>query len=492
MPLQLELLVNNDPRVLPAVRVFAHEALRQFPMDASGVELLVELVARSAQSAIDRAFPHGMDGSVKIGVHESAGKLMGTVRDDGMPQDVQTMERQLHESDLSQTRLFGIPCADIADEVHWVAFGPEGKELQVVRWLHDTHITAQLPPESLTVFQDSVPLAPVQSYAIRRMSPDEAVQISQLVYRAYGGTYFNRDVYYPERVAAQNERGVVLSFVAQGQDARLVGHYALELNQEGPVGEGGQAVVDPAHRGRGLLLQMKDAAMQAARQLDLIGLYADAVTVHTMTQKSNVDHAAHLCCVDLGIAPRDEQFRGIAEQQPQRVTCLLYFHWLQPPQPRTVHVPSRHSDIVQRIYDNLQCPVTLATGAAPTGHGTLSVEISAGARRASVRAEQLGKDSVASIRHTHRELIEHDHAEAVFVELPLQDPATPQVSQALEEHGFAFAGVAPHFSPRGDLLRLVYLTEPLARAPILTYEDFAASLVDYVLAEQTRVRTLLD
>ncbi len=36
------------------------------------------------------------------------------------------------------------------------------------------------------------------------MRPEDAVGISQLMYRAYGGSYFNADVYYPERVAAQN------------------------------------------------------------------------------------------------------------------------------------------------------------------------------------------------------------------------------------------------------------------------------------------------
>ncbi len=78
--------------------------------------------------------------------------------------------------------------------------------------------------------------------------------------------------------------------------------------------------------------------------------------------------------------------------------------------------------------------------------------------------------------------------EAVFVELPLEDPATPYVVEDLQPYGFAFAGVVPHFSPRGDILRLVYLVEPLAREPIKTYDEFAARLVDYALAEQRRVR----
>ena len=491
MPMHLELLVNNDLRVLAATRAYAREALRQTSMASPEIEKLVELIERSVRAAIEHAYPSGEDGSIKVGITDSRGKLVVTVRDYGMPQDIETLERQVHEPDHPNPRLFGISCQGIADEVHWLGYGPEGKALQIVKWLHNTHITAQVPEDALATFRDDASLAPEQQYTIRRIAADEAVQVSQLIYRAYGGTYLNRDVYYPERVAAENEREIVLSFAAQGEDGRLVGHYALERSQEGPVAEGGQAVVDPAHRGRGLLTRMKEKAVEAARHLGLVGLYSDAVTVHTLTQKSDVDHSAHLTCVDLGIAPRSMHFRRISEEQPQRVTCLLYFLWLQAPQPRTVHVPSRHRAVAEAIYTNLQCPVTFGEGGAPEGHGALTVTIDAGAARASVRADVLGKDSVMAVRHAKRELIEHSHAEVIFVELPLQDPGTPQVALDLECDGFFFAGVAPHFSSRGDLLRLVYLTEPLAREPIKVYEEFAGWLLHYALSEQARVRESL-
>jgi hypothetical protein len=114
--------------------------------------------------------------------------------------------------------------------------------------------------------------------------------------------------------------------------------------------------------------------------------------------------------------------------------------------------------------------------------------MSTGAGRATIRAEQLGADTVAAVRHAQRELVERSHAEVVFLELPLRDPATPFVAQELESIGMGFSGVAPHFSPDGDLLRLVYVVEPLAREPIKSFDDFADRLVSYALAEQTRVR----
>ena len=305
--MQLELTFGNDQKHLPSVCAFLHATLQQLPLETSVAGQIEEFVVRAAHDAIDHAYPAGDDGLIKLTVDEQHGKLEIRVRDFGIPQDVESLERQLHEPGTATANRFGCPAADVVDEVHWLAFGPQGKALQVVKWLHEKHIAEGASPESLKAFTEDVPLAPPQEYTIRRMRPEEAAQVSQLMYRTYGNSYFNEDVYYPDRVAAQNERGTVLSYVAVGADGAIAGHYALERNQAGPVAEGGQAVVDPAHRGRGLLDRMKDFSLEEAQRLDLVGWYADAVTVHTLTQKSNAAHGGHLTAVDLATAPENRE-----------------------------------------------------------------------------------------------------------------------------------------------------------------------------------------
>lgn len=471
-------------------RALVGETLRQLPLPSGQASELETLVVGALEDAVEHAYPAGEQGSIKLTIREQEGKLEITVRDYGIPRDVELLERQLHSPQAPRT-LFGCSTAGLTDEVHWLAFGPEGKALQIRKWLHVTHVAQQSATASIAPFRDDAPLAPEQQYEIRRLRGDEAVQVSQLMYRAYGNTYFNSDVYYPERVAAQNAAGSVVSIVAQAADGSIVGHYALEKNQGGPVAETGQAVVDPAHRGRGLLNRMKEAVLVEARNSDLVGWYADAVAVHTMTQKSNVDHGGCLTGVDLGISPKTEEFKGIAAVQPQRVTCLLYFHWLSPPVERTVCVPERHREVIAEIYRRLSCPVQFAAAVRPTGHGTLSVRMESSAARGVLRADQLGADTVHAVRHAARDLVERSGAAVVFVDLPLADPGTPLVAEALETDGFGFAGVAPHFSERGDLLRLVYLVEPLEREPIKSYDEPAARLVEYALADQIRVRAAL-
>jgi anti-sigma regulatory factor (Ser/Thr protein kinase)/GNAT superfamily N-acetyltransferase len=488
--MQLELTLDNERKHLPSVTAFLHATLQQLPLETVVAAKLEEFVVRAAQDAIDHAYPAGDDGLIKLAIEEQHGKLEIRVRDFGIPQDVDALERELHESRATCANRFGCLAPDVADELHWLAFGPQGKALSVVKWLHEKHIADAATPESLKPFSEEAPLAPPQEYTIRRMRPEEAAQVSQLMYRTYGNSYFNEDVYYPDRVAAQNERGMVLSYVAVGAGGAIAGHYALERDQAGPVAEGGQAVVDPAHRGRGLLDRMKDFSLEEAQRLDLVGWYADAVTVHTLTQKSNTAHGGHLTAVDLAAMPKTEKF-GKSDVQPQRVSCLLYFHWLRPPAARTVFIPARHRAIVAEIYERLGCRIEIGAARPPSGHGTLAVSIDAGAALATVSADMIGTDTVRLVRQARRELVERTHVEVVYVELPLDDTATAIVAGELEQDGFGFLGVAPHFSPRGDVLRLGYLVEPLAREPIKTLGEPEGRLVDYALAEQKRLRTAM-
>lgn len=487
--MELELMIRNQRRVLPSVHGFVRETLKLVPLPDSEMEPLALFLMQAVEHAIQTAYPEGEQGAIKLTFAETADRLEATVRDFGLPQDIQLLERQLLESDGKGLVLHGCHAADVADEVHWEAFGREGKALKLVKWLHNQPIGSHTELPDLSTGQEEVPPAAEQDYEIRRMRPDEAVQVSQLMYRTYGGTYFNEDVYFPERIAAQNAHGSLISAVAIDQEGQVVGHEAVERVSDGPVVELGQAAIDPRHRGRGLMSRMKALLVEEAAHLNLPGWFADAVAVHALTQKSNAHHDGHVSGVNLGIAPKTEAFRSIADELVQRVSCLVYFHWLKEPQKRFVHVPERHREIVSEIYENLQCPFEL--GQATTvaqGQGALRIKRVSGSASAFISVAHPGLDSGPAIKHALRELVEISHMEAVFVDLPLANPTTAGLWESLGSSGLGFVGIGPHFSTQGDVVRLVYLVEPLAREPIHTYEPFAGRLVDYVLAEQQRVR----
>ena len=486
--MHLKLSFTNEVRALPGVRAIVGSTLGECSLPAVGSRQLSEVVTAAVEAAVQNAYPSSEQGLIKVTVREGHGRVEVRVRDFGLPQDVAVLEKQLREGGLAADGINGGGGNEVVDKVHWLAFGPRGKALQLVKWLPSEHVANGAAVELAPAAPDA-PLAPPQEYDVRRMRPEEAVQVAQLIYRTYGMTYFNKDVYYPERIAAHNARGDVISVVAVGEDGRVAGHCALERGVDGPVAEVGQAAVDPTHRGRGLLDRMKLALEAEARSLGMAGWFADAVAVHTMTQQSNAHHGGHVCAIDLAVSPKSEAFRQISAEQTQRVSCVLYFHWLDEPRPRKVFVPARHREIIAAIYENLKCPTEFAEAAAesPT-HGEMTSSLDKGSAVGTIRVGQIGTDSVLAIRHAMRQLVERSHAKVVDIELPMEDSATPALCEALEADGVAFTGVGPHFSPRGDVLKLAYLVKPLEREPIKTFEPIAERLVEYALAEQARVR----
>ena len=126
-------------------------------------------------------------------------------------------------------------------------------------------------------------------------------------------------------------------------------------------------------------------------------------------------------------------------------------------------------------------PTTFGESSLPTGHGVLQIQLHAGAASAILTAPKIGCETLGTIRQARRELVEHDHAEAVYVQLPTADPATPSVIAGLESDGFGLAGIALDFLPDSDLIRLVYLTAPLSMDAMQLEEPFAEELIRHAL-----------
>ncbi|MBJ45115.1 MAG: hypothetical protein CMJ80_17875 [Planctomycetaceae bacterium] len=243
--MQLELTFSNELRHVACVDALITSALGQLPLDDPVRANLLNGLIAVTEDTIRHAYPDGESGLITLSLREKGGQLEITVRDYGIPRDVDAMELQLH------------------------GMAPGH---QLLKWLESDHIGNAAVAETLRQVDHSVVLAPEQSYDVRRMRTEEAEQVSQLMYRVYGNTYFNEDIYYPDRIAAQHQHGVTVSYVAVDKAGEVVGHYALERIPDSPVAEVGQAVVDSYHRRRGLLGRMKQCALQDAAHSDLVGM----------------------------------------------------------------------------------------------------------------------------------------------------------------------------------------------------------------------------
>jgi hypothetical protein len=488
-----ELTLPNDPAGVPMARAFVRELATLAGFPEAEAHALAGGAETVCANLVTLAFDPGEAATYTLSGDVSPAALTVAFREQGIPFDpAQGSPEQLLPPE-ARRRFQGHDTQwylshGVVDEAHWTNLGRQGMELRITKARPHTDVTAHLPEAALAPFQSDAPLAPEQTYTIRLLRPEEAIQVSQCIYRAWGYSYPNDDLYYPDRIAHLNAAGELVSVVAVAEAGDVVGHFALERPDLGPIAETGQAVVSPAHRGRKLLERMRAFAEEEAGQLGLVGLFGQPVTSHTFTQHGEEYTGAHVCGVSLGFTPRSMNFKGILSKPlAQRESLLLYFMYLGASPAAVVHAPARHRAMLERLYANLQAPAEFHEPAAPRGSGDVVVSMVHGLGAGFIRVRRVGADTAAEVRRARQDLCDSAAAEVVYLELPLAQAGTPALCDAAEGAGFFFSGLGPRFAPDGDALRLQYLNCDLDVSLLQIFSPVARELLAYVAAERARV-----
>jgi GNAT superfamily N-acetyltransferase len=282
------------------------------------------------------------------------------------------------------------------------------------------------------------------------------------------------------------------------ETGEVVGHDALVREGLKPVGEYTHLVVAPAYRGQRIRQRMGDFLEQELHQLDVIGLFGQAVTAHTISQRASESRGFHVCGISLAMdspyvfkkirfAPQIKESSAEADARPpHRESLVFYFKYLVPPPDTMVYAPRRHSEMLAGIYANLQVQADFREAAPVGGQGQLSVRLSGEDKLGEIEVEKVGADTATEVRRAWRDLCDIGGAEVVYLYLPLSDPGTPDACRSAEDHGFFFSGVWPAHAAHGDYLRLQYLAVQLDPAYIQVFSPFGRELLSYVLQEQQR------
>lgn len=327
--------------------------------------------------------------------------------------------------------------------------------------------------------------------AIRPMVADDAPAFARCMQRVYGDTY-KPFVYDPVQVRDLLASGRLHSVVAVSPDGEIVAHQGLMRDRpDSRIAEVTMGIVDPAHRGGGLFKRLKEVAFGKARADGLLGLYGEAVTIHDHSQKANIAMGARETGVLLGYIPAKRTFTAFDSASAQRQAAVLFYIRLNPEPARTVYVPFAHWGMVERIYRHAGLDRRIA--AARVGTLTdlpmladVGLKVMPDFGAAMIRVAECGLNLVEAVRLRLREAV-LARAEAVYLDLPLADPATQMMAGRLERLGFTFAGVFPE-SDQGDLLRLQYRGDLPGPAPadperIRMATDFGRDLLAYTLRD---------
>jgi serine/threonine-protein kinase RsbW len=321
----------------------------------------------------------------------------------------------------------------------------------------------------------------------RFLAPDEGTALTAAIEAAYGRTYDARWVYDPEEVRARLAAGTYVSCVAETPAGELLCHEGMSLAAAGDaVAHSGQAVTLAAARGQHLFTRTKRHLMDWARQRGLAGMYSEATAAHPYSQRANLELGAHETGFLLGWIP-GAVANDAAPGRRRRQSAALFDAKLNDGHEREVYAPERHSGVVGRTLEACGLRGRLAepppeTRLAPRTE--LHVEVEEDHNLALITVKRPGSDLERVVAAERHHLFHRTGVDAVYVDLPLEDPATALLSDHLERLGVSYAGVFPNRRTDGDVLRMQSLHRVRVKADdVAVASDHGRELLEYVLSD---------
>jgi GNAT superfamily N-acetyltransferase len=327
----------------------------------------------------------------------------------------------------------------------------------------------------------------VMDVTFRFLGPDEGTVLTSAIEAAYGQSYDVRWVYDPAEVATRIGAGTYVSCIAESPAGELLCHIGMSLAAAGDaVAHSGQAVTLPAARGQHLFTRTKRHLMEWARERGLAGLYSEATAAHPYSQKANIELGAHETGFLLGWIPASVS-NDAAGGRRGRQSAALFYTKLNDGHECRVYAPGRHREIVAQTLELCQLRGELADPppACELAERTeLHVEVDEDHDLALLTVRVPGADLEQVIAAERHHLFHRRCLDAVYIDLPLELPATALVAGDLERLGVSYAGVFPNHRTDGDVLRMQSLHRVRVKADdVAVASDHGRELLNYVLAD---------
>lgn len=482
------LTIPNDQSYTSIAAAYVGKVAQKVGFDEHDTVMIQTAVTEAVRNVIDQSFEPGEQADIEISCERVTLGLQVVVQDRGLPADTRRLG---HCPGAPEAREESGPCRGISvirecmDEVAFDYLGLEGNRIVLVKYLkrktiEDYFAACSLEPYASPALQDSPKEAQI---TIRPMESSEAIEVSRNMYRTYDYSYSYEHVYYPERIAELSESGDIYLAVAVTSEGEIAGNCALVKRHEtASIAEMAMGAVKPTFRGKGVFTRLSAHLVEKAKSENLMGIFGQAVTVHTYSQQTG--HALGLrdCAIVLAYVPADVVFRGIRERLSQRDTLVIHFMYLDKPLDLAVYPPPHHRDMIVALYNHLgMSPRIMSQASVSEQAAEPIVKTSAPGIRgfARIDVERYGPNVVPEVRARLQDLCVK-HAEVIHLYLDLEDPGTAWYCERFEELGFFFAGILPGGCV-GDALILQYLNNiALDYGRIKLESDMAKALLPYI------------
>ncbi len=227
--------------------------------------------------------------------------------------------------------------------------------------------------------------------------------------------------------------------------------------------------------------------MDWAQGEGLAGLFSESTAAHPYSQRANVQLGAFETGFLLGWIPATVSNDAAAAEKPKRQSAALFYSKLNDGHEREAYAPPRHHEIIGQTLELCELRGTLAH--APEGtelppRTELHLEVNEDHNLALITVKTPGADLEAAIAAERHHLFHTRNLDAIYLDLPLENPATALVSDHLETLGVSYAGVFPNHHVDGDVLRMQSLHRVrISPEDVATASDHGRELLEYVLGD---------
>ena len=465
-----ELTVPGDRSYVAVAVAYVGEVSRKLGFGEDQRKKIGLAVEQAVANVMEQTFEPGDRQTFEISCERVPVGLQIVIKERGMPFDpsrIPLFQRETETGPKSREPADIPLLRDLVDEFSIHNLGPDGQEIRLVKYLRDKSVEDYFQACELEQFQQPSKtrkqISGPGEFHVHLMKPSEALEVARSAYKAYGYTYSNEHIYYPDRMVELNESGQLISATALTPDGELAGHCAIFRSNSGSQSaEIGQAVVKPEFRGQGCLLRLTEFLINEAKSRDLTGLYVRAVTSHTFSQRVTTRLGFTACAILLGYAPANITFRGIKEDLAQRETFVVQYKYLEKPGPLKLYAPSRHKDFIAKLYANLGVSPQFeahekSPAAVRQSESVLKTKTAASMPPgyASIEVLRCGENISSEVKNALKEF-RLKRYDVIALYLDLRDPLTYHLVAEFEALGFFFGGILPGGSV-GEALVLQYL-----------------------------------
>lgn len=447
------LTILSDETFIPQAQEFVLFYARYFNFTGSQLQRIELITEEAILNTIQNTFGEEL-GKIDIKILYQPGKFIISIEDKGIPVDFRKLETQ------DQSALGIRLMKNLADEFNFVNLGKEGKRLELVQFLPEESISEHLSKDEK---QEEDNVQATDHPSIRLVDPGDAEMLARLAYRVYGYSYFSF-FYFPDKIRELIEGKLLVSSVAVNQNNEIVGNLCLFFEKPGAkVADSGAAMVDPRYRGHNLFKEMKLFLKDYAINNEMYGLYSEAVTIHPFTQQGNITLGAKETGIMLAYVKEKLSFKKINNDQllDQRQAVVLYYLKTGEEPYRRVFICEKFYPILRKVYDNLGLHRDVKKIESGATHQTVIINSSIlttmkpDLNVAVISITQIGHDAFDLVRTQLKEFC-LNKVETIYLEMPVDTPASAVLTERLTGLGFILSGIVPELH-NGDYLKLQYL-----------------------------------